>query len=162
MQGDVEGHAARSLNPRNNKEELKMNKTFLEQRSTQVVQQVITEEDKALPKAASGIHITIKDGAIRLEGGPPVIKDVVGRTLMSLLPKRDKAAVRKTNSFLERIKPFLNAEISIKLEGDINPVLYVLRETGTDFLIVDYGESQRIIPLNKIAFVQIGSYPKEQ
>ena len=66
-----------------------------------------------------------------------------------------------TNVFIERINAFLNEEVHIKIEGDENAVSYILREVGKDFLLVDYGESQRFIPINKISFFQIGSYPKE-
>jgi hypothetical protein len=69
--------------------------------------------------------------------------------------------VRTKNVFFERIQIFLNKEIHIKLEQDEDPVLYTLREVGEDFLVVDYGESQRIIHINKIIFIQIGNYPKE-
>ena len=65
------------------------------------------------------------------------------------------------NAFIEKINDFLNTEIHIKIEGDQNAVTYILREIGKDFLLVDYGESQRFIPINKIVFFQIGSYPKE-
>jgi len=69
--------------------------------------------------------------------------------------------VRKTDIFLRKLNSFLNKEVHIKLEADENPVSYILKEMGKDFLVVDYGESQRIIPIDKITFVQIGSYPKE-
>jgi hypothetical protein len=68
---------------------------------------------------------------------------------------------RKTDALLKRLKFFLNKEIHIKLDQDENPVSYTLKEIGKDVLVVDYGESQRVIPINRIIFVQIGSYPKE-
>jgi len=67
-----------------------------------------------------------------------------------------------TNIFFERLNAFLNQEVHIKLEGDESAVLYTLREIEKEFLVVDYGESQRFIPINKIIFFQIGSYPKEE
>ena len=65
------------------------------------------------------------------------------------------------NFFIEKIQILLNKEIHIKLEQDEDPLLYTLKEVGEDFLVVDYGESQRIILINKIIFIQIGNYPKE-
>jgi len=65
------------------------------------------------------------------------------------------------NLFIEKIQILLNKEIHIKLEQDEDPLLYTLKEVGEDFLVVDYGESQRIILINKIIFIQIGNYPKE-
>jgi hypothetical protein len=129
-------------------------------------------------RSAPALHITVKEGEITLEGqvltepqmGIVANKgalartvdahDVVGRTIMALLPKR-KAIVKKMGAFPERLKGSLNQEIHIKCEQDENPVNYRLREILEDFLVVDYGESQRLIPINKIIFVQIGSYPKE-
>jgi len=66
-----------------------------------------------------------------------------------------------TDVFLDRLNVFLNEEIHIKLEGDASAVLYTLRGIEKEFIVVDYGESQRFIPINKIIFFQIGSYPKE-
>ena len=68
---------------------------------------------------------------------------------------------RQTDALLKKFKGFINQEIHVKLEGDESAVPYTLREIGKDYLVVDYGESQRFIPLNKILFLQIGSYPKD-
>ena len=73
---------------------------------------------------------------------------------------RTDVAIRPTEALLKVYKNLLNKEVHIKLEEDENPVLYTLRSVGKDFLMVDYGESKRIIPLDKILFVQIGDYPK--
>ena len=75
---------------------------------------------------------------------------------------RMDVVIRSTDAFIKKFKIFLNHEIHIKLEQDENPVLYTLREIGKDFLIVDYGESLRIIPMSRILFIQIGSYPKDR
>ncbi len=70
--------------------------------------------------------------------------------------------VKQLDTFYKRLEIYLGQEMHIKSEQDENPVLYKLKEIGSDFIVVDYGESQRIIPFNKIIFVQIGSYPKEE
>lgn len=70
-------------------------------------------------------------------------------------------AVRRVQqSFLSKLKSFISTEIHVKSVQDENPVLYILREVGKDYLIVDYGESQRMLSFQNIIFVQIGSYPK--
>ena len=66
------------------------------------------------------------------------------------------------NVFLNQLRRFLNTEVHIKADQDENPVLYTLTEIGKDFILVHYGESLRIIPANKIIFVQIGDYPKKE
>ena len=63
--------------------------------------------------------------------------------------------------FHKRLKFFIDKEIHIKLEGDDAGVPYTLKEIEKEFLVVNYGESQRYIPINKIIFLQIGNYPKE-
>lgn len=69
--------------------------------------------------------------------------------------------MNSSNDFGKRLKRYLNTELHMKVVHDENPALYMLREIGNDHLVVDYGESQRIIPFHKIIFVQIGDYPKE-
>ena len=67
----------------------------------------------------------------------------------------------KNDVFHKRLKSFINKEIHIKLDGDDTAVAYTLREMEKDFIVVDYGESQRFIAIDKIIFLQIGNYPKE-
>ena len=69
--------------------------------------------------------------------------------------------IGQSDTIQKRLKVFLGKEMHIKAEEDENPVLYVLKEVGRNFITVDYGESQRLIPIHKIIFVQIGNYPKE-
>ena len=69
--------------------------------------------------------------------------------------------IGRTDTLFKVLASFLNQEIHLRIESDESLSPYTLMALGKDFIVVNYGESQRIIPVGKIIFVQIGLYPKE-
>ena len=90
-----------------------------------------------------------------------LVKDKVQELPIKIRMNRANSGNSKNDVFHKRLKSYLKKEIHIKLEDDESPVLYTLKEIEKDFLVVNYGESLRFIPINKIIFLQIGEYPKD-
>ena len=74
-----------------------------------------------------------------------------------------KMVIRKpTNVLLKKLKNYLSLRVHLKIEQDEGYVSYVLKEVGRDYIVVAFGENERIVPIDKIIFMQVestGHYP---
>ena len=61
------------------------------------------------------------------------------------------------NVFLRKLRTLINKEIHLKIEQDDAPIAYTLKEVGKDCIVVHFAQIQRIIPLNRIIFFQVGA-----
>jgi hypothetical protein len=61
---------------------------------------------------------------------------------------------REPSDFFGKLSNFVNKEVYIKVEGEVDPINYLVKEVGKDYVVVCLAHIIRTIPLNRIAFFQ--------
>ena len=67
----------------------------------------------------------------------------------------NKIFEKDKNIILSKLRSHLNKEIHIKIENDDTPAAYILKEVRKDCITVHIAQFHRIIPINRIVYIQI-------